>query len=297
MSRPTSRSVLGPLRNDPASCSARSSAEPLPGTAPHTKGWLVLEHPGPYGRAAADALGPGATPLREAVREAGITLLLARKPTRSQTGRRAWFAHAGRMITWDDIDPCDLIDVDWRHAVAESSMPSASRHGGPILFVCTNGKRDACCARLGRPVVDALIHAGLPAWECSHIGGHRLAPTAVLLPLGSVHGRLDPSTAGELLEAAGSGRTHLPTLRGLSHLAPDAQVADIAVRQHAAIADDVLLDVATTGDERARTCAVTHPDGRAWSVALRRMVGTPRPESCGKDAVVPEWWSAESVSP
>ena len=296
MTNSTSRSDTGPPRDNPASCSARSSAEPLAGTAPHTRGWLVLEHPGPYGRAAAEALGPGATPLREAVRETGITLLLARKPTRSQTGRRAWFAQAGRMVTWEDVDPGDLVDVDWREA-ANGSMPSASPDDGPVLFVCTNGRRDACCARLGRPVVDALFHAGMPAWECSHIGGHRLAATAVLLPLGSVHGRLEPSTAGKLLTLAGSRQTHLPSMRGLSHLAPDAQVADIAVRRHAAIADDVVLDVAATGDEHARACSVIHPDGRAWSVALRRRVGDPRPESCGKDAVVPEWWSAESVSP
>lgn len=278
-------------------CSARALAEPLAGTAPQTRGWLVLEHPGPYGRVAADALGPEALPLRSAVREAGITLLLARKPTRGPSGRRAWFARDGRMVTWDDIDPADLAGIAWPQAPAEWTPTPRPGEDGPLLFVCTNGKRDACCARLGRPVVDALIQAGLPAWECSHIGGHRLAATAVLLPLGSVHGRLDARSAGELLASANAHRTHLPTLRGLSHLAPDAQVADIAVRERAPIAEDVLLEVTAAGDERARTCSVSHPDGRVWNVTLRRTSGAARPESCGKEPMACAWWSVESVSP
>ncbi|MFM9135791.1 MAG: sucrase ferredoxin [bacterium] len=282
---------------DVPACSALSGHEPLPGTAPHTGGWLILEHPGPYGRVAADALGPETAPLRDAVRDAGVTLLLARRPSRDRGGRRAWFARAGRMVSWHDIDPVDLADIDWGQGPEEFAMPTASADDGPILFVCTNGKRDACCARLGRPVVGGLLRDGLPAWECSHIGGHRLAATAVLLPGGSVHGRLDVPTARQVIEEARAGRLHLPSLRGLSHLAPEAQVADIAVRGHAAIPGHVILEVTTTGDERARLCSVRHPDGRAWEVTLRRTIGVPRPESCGKAPVVPGWWTAESVSP
>jgi len=63
-------------------CSVTAAAEPLAGTAPHTRGWLVLEHPGPYARIATDALGDLAEPLRRACKDAGVTMLLAVAPFR-----------------------------------------------------------------------------------------------------------------------------------------------------------------------------------------------------------------------
>ena len=52
-----------------------------------------------------------------------------------------------------------------------------------MWLVCTNGKRDACCARDGLPVARALA-ALRPdeAWECSHLGGHRFAANVALAP-------------------------------------------------------------------------------------------------------------------
>ena len=60
-----------------------------------------------------------------------------------------------------------------------------------MWLVCTNGKRDACCARDGVPVARALA-ALRPdeAWECSHLGGHRFAANVALLPEGLCFGRV-----------------------------------------------------------------------------------------------------------
>ena len=276
-------------------CSTLASAEPLAGSAPHTRGWLIVEHPGPYGRIAADALGPLGEQLREACAATGLTLLLARRPRTS--GQRAWLAVGGQMITWPSVAPEVMLRVDVV-AVAEGAVPEgAERQTTPTLFVCTNGKRDACCAVLGRPVAEALMTEGLHAWECSHVGGHRFAPTALLLPFGSVHGRLTVESARDLLSQARDGRCDTTTLRGLSHLPSDEQVADAAVRRHAAIGDLTYLEVNSAGDATLRECTVQHPDGRTWHVRLRRASGALRPESCGKDAVVPEWWVAESITP
>ena len=276
-------------------CSALASAESLAGSAPHTRGWLILEHPGPYGRIASDALGSLGAQLREACGAADLTLLLARRPRTA--GQRAWLALGGRMVTWASTTPEALLDLDLA-AVDEGALPDgAEPETTPTLFVCTNGKRDACCALLGRPVAQALIQSGSDAWECSHLGGHRFAPTALLLPFGSVHGRLTVDSARALLSEARAGRCDATTLRGLSHLPSDQQVADAAVRQHAGIHDLAYLDMASHGDESLRECDVAHPDGREWRVRLRRASGAARPESCGKEARIPEWWDAESVSP
>ena len=68
----------------------------------------------------------------------------------------------------------------------------------PLLFLCTNGGRDRCCALFGRGLFDEL--ADPRVWECSHLSGHRFAPTAVRLPDLTVFGRLDPATAREALD-------------------------------------------------------------------------------------------------
>ena len=49
---------------------------------------------------------------------------------------------------------------------------------GPIVLVCAHGRRDACCARLGPPLFDALAPHCPPdaLWQSSHLGGHRFAP-------------------------------------------------------------------------------------------------------------------------
>jgi len=271
-------------------CSLGALAEPLAGTAPHARGWLVLEHAGPYSRIATDVLGDIAEPLRRSCKDAGVTVLLARRER--APGRRAWLARAGGLIEWADVDPAAFLDVD---LAAHGSPPGGMSTDEPVMFVCTNGKRDACCAQFGRPLAETLMREDSRVWECSHIGGHRMAPTAVLLPLGAVHGRLTIDSARAALAMLRDGRCSVETLRGLSHLAPDEQVADIAVRRAAGVTEAIHLDVRCAGDDAQRECLVTHPDGRSWRVSLSRHSGTDRPESCGKEPVTPEWWAAERV--
>ena len=273
-------------------CSVTAAAEPLAGTAPHTRGWLVLEHPGPYARIATDALGDLAEPLRRACKDAGVTVLLARRER--APGRRAWLARAGGLIEWADVDPAAFLDVD---VAADGSPPGGISTGEPVMFVCTNGKRDACCAQFGRPLAEALMREDSRVWECSHIGGHRMAPTAVLLPFGSVHGRMTIDSARAALAMLRDGRCSVETLRGLSHLAPKEQVADIAVRRAAGVTEAIHLDVRCAGDDAMSECVVSHPDGRSWRVLLARRSGVERPESCGKDPMQAEWWAAEQVEP
>ena len=47
---------------------------------------------------------------------------------------------------------------------------------GPVVVVCTHGRRDVCCAERGRPLAaaTALEHPGA-VWESTHVGGDRFA--------------------------------------------------------------------------------------------------------------------------
>lgn len=99
-----------------------------------------------------------------------------------------------------------------------------------VLLVCTNGRRDLCCAVRGRPVAAAAAAPG-DAWEVSRIGGHKLAPTAVHLPSGQTFWRLTEDDAVALATADQTDALP-PALvsrakhRGRVDLAPAERVAE-----------------------------------------------------------------------
>jgi hypothetical protein len=74
-------------------------------------------------------------------------------------------------------------------AVVGSDGAGMGRH----VLVCTHGRRDACCGTLGTRLASALpeLGAGVRVWRTSHTGGHRFAPTALLLPEGTLWAYLD----------------------------------------------------------------------------------------------------------
>jgi hypothetical protein len=127
-------------------------------------------------------------------------------------------------------------------------------------------------------------------WETTHLGGHRFAPTAVTLPSGAVHGRLDTGSATRLLAATERGETVLESLRGRSTWPPPAQAAEHAVRLATGERDADALRVDDDG------VVVRHRDGRVWRVDVRQEeVADVRPESCGKAALPVHAWVAEVV--
>lgn len=71
-----------------------------------------------------------------------------------------------------------------------------SGDAGRHVLVCTHGRRDACCGALGTRLASALpgLGAGVRVWRTSHTGGHRFAPTGVLLPEGTAWAYLDLDT-------------------------------------------------------------------------------------------------------
>jgi hypothetical protein len=303
------------------SLEAARVGEPLPGTAPLARGWLVLEHPGPWGRdAVADSDLPDAvrTHLLTA-KEHGLTVLLARRPDRPGRIRadatQVWVARSApgglRMRVGTLTDLADLIHWDLA-AIGAGTLPAfGEATDEPLLLVCTHSRRDRCCAVYGRGLVNALLAAQagadtVPVWECSHIGGHRFTPVTLTLPSGVVHGRFEPTDAPALLEAVATGRVLPDHLRGRSALPGPLQAAEVAVRRATGIDDDAALDVLHVIDGRARPshlrapfvadeiAEVRHRDGRAWRVEVHlRDLAEPRPESCGKEALLGAAWECD----
>jgi Sucrase/ferredoxin-like len=183
-------------------------------------------------------------------------------------------------------------------AAVQDAMPEFGQSPTPVLLVCTNSRRDVCCAVRGRPVaLESSSRRPGQVWECSHTGGHRFAPTGVLLPHGQTYARISGPSAVLAVDAATRGEVPAELMgtaydRGRSHLTPPAQAAESVVRQH--IQEPGLLALSTTaaprrGRDDAWDCQVSHVDGRGWDVVAVRSPGAQdRPESCGKPAV-PTW--------
>jgi len=299
-------------------CSANRVAvgEPLAGTAPYARLWVLLEQPGPWGR---DAVVESHLPL-----EVGRSLAAVAEDRPVRVGlirsvgahvdvdggpRTLLVARTDAVGSWlatrsvDDVaalpgalDVNALLGAD----VAPPDLPGrAVPAAGHALLVCTNAKRDQCCAVLGRPLAASFAAAASsdPAraqvWETSHTGGHRFAPTFVSLPDGYLFG--GPDAASRSVDAC----------RGRSSLPPAAQAAELAVLRHLGASVPRPLDlraVRDVGDMADGPWDVEEDgylvsDGDAsFAVTVTRSPGPDRPESCGKAAVPSSWFTA-SVQP
>ena len=284
------------------------------GTAARATFFVALEQSGPWGRdAATESHLPAAVgrSLSQACAERGGRLSLLRRPGRhaddprsaAHTAYLAWSGHAPWLLELSVSDPATLLDLDLdalargdRDAVL-ATAPSAA-DAEPILLLGTNGRRDVCCAVRGRPVAleAAAAHPGR-VWESSHTGGHRFAPTGVLLPHGATLARLDAARSAAVLTEAVTG--HLPAAalgplhdRGRSPLPAAHQAAESFVRHLEGVTDLTALTVADPDDpdDPDSGYAVRHRDGRLWRVGLERRAHEDLPESCGKTAVpVVDW--------
>jgi hypothetical protein len=295
----------------PEMCSTLSAHEPLAGTAPQRKVWLIIEQPGTWGE---DALVESQLPdglgakLKELAENPDIGIALARRPDlggterRTTKRRRLWLAHTTpggvRMRNGSLDDISDVLRFDWQAILRGELPPVGRRSADPVLFLCTNGKRDLCCAKLGREIVDVLRpdpELTGQIYESSHLGGHRFAPTALLLPHGYLYGRLDLQSTQDVLSAAWNGSVVAKNLRGRTALPQWAQVAEIAVRSQENLTHAQALDVVAlrSGKPLAAsqvsqladndTVQVRHHDGRAWNVELSNVEIAPRPVSCGDE--------------
>ncbi len=290
---------------------SRVLAEPLAGTAPVARAWLAVEQPGPWGRNAPTEshLDPdlGAELDRRAA-AAGARIALIRRPgrhadTRHRAPRRVLLAYTVPGRAWLEravvSDPAELLDLDLPALAAGERPGLGELVAEPVLLVCTNARRDTCCALRGRPLAQHLARTyDDRVWETNHLGGHRFAPTGVVLPTGYVHGRIEDGAA--LLKAAEAGEVALDTCRGRSVWSRPGQVAELAVRHRTGelAADALRVGEPVAGGADAWRVRVEHAAGRAWEVrVVRRPAEPPRPESCGKAPGRPEVYRAEEVMP
>jgi hypothetical protein len=274
-------------------CSLRSLAagEPLAGTASTIRHWLLIEHPGPWGR---DGLLDARLPaglgreLRDLEGRTGARVLLIRRPDRlpehaddtpicfAVDTREAWLGSA----VLDRIE--DAANLDPR----ERASFAGDREGAPVFVACTHGRRDPCCAERGRPLAEAAAAAGREvAWESTHVGGDRFAGNLVAFPHGLYFGRVEPKEVADLMRAYGDGAiAPLHRYRGRSSDAFHVQAADLAVREHLRL--DRIGDVVRVRDTRRGNRAEVGCDTSLgpFVVHLERTSGAPMRLTCHSSA-------------
>ncbi|MFF5531911.1 sucrase ferredoxin [Streptomyces cinerochromogenes] len=281
---------------------SRSLDEPISGTAATATTWLLLEQPGPWGAKALTSshLDPALGRALEAAADGtGVRIALIRHPGRhADPGtppiRQVYAAHTVPGRVWlhsaTTRDPRRLLELDFAglgsgdHRSFGSVLDGRPHRGDPLALVCTNGKRDRCCALLGRPLATELVASGVRGvWEVTHLGGHRFAPTVLVLPYGYAYGRAEAHTVKEALHGVQEGRVVVEGCRGCSAWERPGQAAELAVRSAAnEYRAGVLSVVRTDGAAPRWEVTVGHADGRRWRVTVAQGASLPpRPESCG----------------
>lgn len=280
-----------------ASWARQEQVDPI-GTATAADGFLLVGWPLPWPRDASEV--EALAPVHEALAGTGIRLQLVvpdpEAPTRSVVLHRrrpdddGWFAGFERRAV--EVAPGEVAGAAAALARGElggAGRPAGSAGGsdGPAVdvLVCGHGARDRCCGSMGTGLVLEVGAAGSVAVRrTSHTGGHRFAPTGLVLPDGTAWAFLDADALARVATRTGPLDDLLPRYRGSTGLAPRA----VQALERAAFAEVgwAWLDHRRRGrvlEDGTVMLEAVAPDGNelAWQgeVAERRLLPVP---DCGK---------------
>lgn len=269
-------------------CSVAAADTSLIATAPHVTAWLAIEYSGAWdAKAVNTAPIPGLPQLRDIAEGHGVRIVLIRRGRNQRDERTIILATPMGIRVGTTRDLHELLAWDWAH-IARGHLPQFGAVQSHATLICTNGKRDQCCAIEGRALIDVFGDRE-DVWECTHIGGHRFAPVVLDLPSGLLFGRMTPADMEDLF----AGRACLNRLRGSSFQHPAAQAADVAYRTAAGDSRCVMLCVELTAFDDHEVRARVSPAGDSvheYTVLLQDI--DPQRESCSAEPVPAQQWRA-----
>ncbi len=252
-------------------CSEANADEPMIGTADQVDAWVLLEYRPAWGARAVEesALAPATrrwlSDNLAALEASGLKARpqLVRRPEVDGSEVHLFVGVPGRLVVMSGRDYGFLNGISLPDLLREpEAFPAAAQ---PHYFVCTNGRRDLCCARFGLPAYAALRErVGDRAWQVTHLGGHRFAPNVLVLPQGALYGRVTPHDAGRFVAEVEADRLAFSRLRGRTWYPPPAQAAEALARR----SDLEFLRVEEAGDEAQRV-AFRGPEG-PLTLSVRR---------------------------
>ncbi len=256
------------------------------GSAGSYQGFLLVEWPLPWPRDLGE--DPALAPVAAAARAAGMRLQ-GLVPAAGGGPRHViayrWPQRAGARYERTEllVEPGEVVEA----ALAiGGEAPSAGETTD--LLVCGHGRRDRCCGSLGTVLAleiladPASLADGVRVWRTSHTGGHRFAPTAIVLPQGTAWAFCDRDLLARVVRKHGPLEDVLPRYRGCAGLAS----AEVQALERAVLGEIgwSLLDLPRRGaplGEDAVELVVDGPGGpMAWEATVRVDREMPVPD-CG----------------
>lgn len=153
---------------------------------------------------------------------------------------------------------------------------------GSDVLICAHGKRDRCCGSAGTTLATHAAAEGIAVRRTSHLGGHRFAPTALLLPEGTAWAWLDDDLLDRIVNRTvepSALRDHYRGSAGMDHRAAQLVETEAFFAQGWSWLDRPRsAHVVAETDDRWR---VTVTDRRSsWSALVERTGRLPQPV-CG----------------
>jgi hypothetical protein len=267
---------------------ARTHAVQPIGSAGTYAGFLLVEWPLPWPRDVGDI--EELRPLAGEAAAAGLRVQLL-VPDGDGDQRLVamfrWAADEGRHRTQEISVRQDLVAEAAAALIADDSAGGPGWHGTTLL-VCTHGRRDRCCGsygmRLWSAVVDSDLSGDVRIRRTSHTGGHRFAPTAIVLPEGTSWGFLDPALAAGIVTRTATPAAVLPHYRGCTGLgSAPAQALEAAVlgRVGWSLLDTPRRVVPAAGAADAYELHVGGPEPHVWRALVQAGRRLPVPV-CGE---------------
>lgn len=286
----------------PVRCAAwirEQEVDPI-GTAGSYAGYLLIEWPLPWPRDLSEI--PDLAPIIAALKGTGIRLQglvpifgdeearrvvrYTPRPDPTGAGRFAGYERAEHVVPVDRVEEAAIA-----LARGEDGDPTWARAAiTDDVLVCTHGKRDTCCGSMGTKLVQSLsadparFGGTIRLWRTSHTGGHRFAPTAIVLPQGTAWAYLDADVLRRIVHRDGPLDDLLPRYRGC----PGMSSPELQVLEREAFAEigwgwlDWWRSGTVLGDGRVRIDGES-PTGeqRTWEATVEVVRDVPVPE-CGQ---------------
>jgi hypothetical protein len=206
---------------------ARDAGEPLIGTATRNTCHFVMAIPKAEWLAQVEKMDGAAGELARLIKPLKDQAILSLRNVSPEERGAIWlFPHGYRF---DDLTPDDYPTLVKQALSGVITLPYTIMEHRTTILICTHGKRDACCAKFGTEVLNALraqAPADINIWEVSHLGGHRFAATLVVQPTNQWYGRLTPADVPALLNAIQNRTVLRDHYRGNANFPPPLQAAE-----------------------------------------------------------------------
>ncbi|HEY2562582.1 MAG TPA: sucrase ferredoxin [Acidimicrobiales bacterium] len=256
------------------------------GTAGAYAGYLLVEWPLPWPHDLSEV--PELAPLVSALAGTGIRLqgLVATWPHGPERHAILYHPRDEASKGFDHFERREVIaPLDTLVAAAlellegRASAIGAEPPQQTDILICGHGRRDRCCGALGTSLALEVAASEVGGdntrlWRTSHTGGHRFAPTMIVLPEATVWASADVDMVERIIRRGGALDDLMPRYRGCSGLSsPRVQALERAVLAEIGWP---LFSSTRRGTEHADGSVTLHVEGPAARTTWEATVSTGR---------------------